>query len=195
MQRGSYESRAYAIFLLQSMLEIDDPMQLIGLRLELFIQLVQVLCDKISQHASKAKLKLMRRTCEIILTVLDEVCRCWEGPSELLNHGAGLTVVLKKILRVSRVANQRTVRIMWSISKFCATCNVLQEMVQLGIEAKLCLVLQVECVHRDGNPLPLNHAPFDAWAKEKAREVLKLHSRVWMNSPCIPSNMLSYYPA
>ncbi|KAK9001253.1 hypothetical protein V6N11_083041 [Hibiscus sabdariffa] len=131
MQRGSYESRAYAIFLLQSMLEIDDPMQLIGLRLELFIQLVQVLCDKISQHASKAKLKLMRRTCEIILTVLDEVCRCWEGPSELLNHGAGLTVVLKKILRVSRVANQRTVRIMWSISKFCATCNVLQEMVQL----------------------------------------------------------------
>ncbi|KAL4347008.1 hypothetical protein GQ457_17G004700 [Hibiscus cannabinus] len=211
MQRGSHESRTYAVLLLQSMLEIADPMQLIGLRQEFFVQLVRVLCDKISQQASKATLKLLvtispwgrnmikaaqagvvpvlidmlldssqKRTCEIILTVLDEVCRCAEGRLELLNHGAGLAVVSKKILRVSRVANQRAVRILWSISKFCATCNVLQEMVQLGIVAKLCLVIQVECGKR---------------TKEKAREVLKLHARVWMNSPCMPSNLLSYYPA
>ncbi|KAK8993382.1 hypothetical protein V6N11_033483 [Hibiscus sabdariffa] len=121
-----------------------------------------------------------RRTCEIILTVLDEVCRCVEGRSELLNHRAGLAVVPKKILRVSQVANQRAVRILWFVSKFYATCNVLQEMVQLGIVAKLCLVLQVEYGHR---------------TIEKAREVLKLHARVWMNSPCIPSNLHSYYPA
>ncbi|GMJ06733.1 plant U-box 23 [Hibiscus trionum] len=209
MRRGSYESRAYALFFLQSMLEIADPMQLIGLTPELFVELIRVLHDKISQQASKATLKLLvtispwgrnrikaaeagavpvlidmllshRRTCEIILMVLHELCRCAEGQSELLIHGAGLAVVSKKILRVSRVAHQRAVRILWSISKFCATPNVLQEMVQLGIVAKLCLVIQAECGDN---------------TKEKAREVLKLHARVWMNSPCIPSNLLSYYPS
>ncbi|KAE8660914.1 E3 ubiquitin-protein ligase PUB22 [Hibiscus syriacus] len=121
-----------------------------------------------------------RRACEMILTVLDEVCRCAEGRSELLNHGVGLAVVSKKILRVSQVANQRAVRILWCISKFCGTCDVVQEMVQLGIVAKLCLVLQTECGHK---------------TKEKAREVLKLHAKLWMNSPCIPTNLLSSYPA
>ncbi|KAK8613346.1 hypothetical protein V6N13_101111 [Hibiscus sabdariffa] len=211
MQRGSYECRAYAVFLLKSMLEMADPMQLINLKPELFVELIRILRDKISQQASKATLKLLvsispwgknknkaaeagvvpvlvdmlldssqRRACEIILTVLEEVCRCAQGRSELLNHGAGLAVVSKKILRVSQVANQRAVRILWSISKSCATGNVLQEMMQLGIVAKLCLVLQVECGHK---------------TKEKAREVLKLHGRVWMKSPCMPSNLLSSYPA
>ncbi|KAK8359251.1 hypothetical protein V6Z11_A04G083700 [Gossypium hirsutum] len=121
-----------------------------------------------------------KRACETILTVLDEVCRCAEGRSELLNHGAGLAVISKKILRVSHVVNQRAVRILLSISKFCVTSNVLQEMLQLGIVAKLCLVLQVECGHK---------------TKGKAKEVLKLHARVWMDSPCIPSNLRSSYPA
>ncbi|KAE8692720.1 E3 ubiquitin-protein ligase PUB22 [Hibiscus syriacus] len=211
MQHGSYECRAYAVFVLKSMLEIADPMQLIGLRPELFVELARVLRDKISQQATKATLKLLvtispwgrnkikaaeasvvpvlidmlldssqKRPCEIILTALDEVCRCAEGRTELLNHGAGLAVVSKKILRVSQVANQRAVRILWSISKFCGTCDVVQEMVQLGIVAKLGLVLQVECGHK---------------TKEKAREVLKLHAKLWMNSPCIPTNLLSSYPA
>ncbi|KAK8476871.1 hypothetical protein V6N13_149331 [Hibiscus sabdariffa] len=211
MQHGSYEARTYAVFLLKSMMEIADPMQIISLRPELFVELNRVLLDKISQQASKATLKLLasvsrwgankikaakaglvpvlidmlldssqRRACEIILTVLDEVCRCAEGRSELLNHGAGLAVVVKKILRVSQAANQRAVRILWSISKFCATPHVLQEMLQLGIVAKLCLVLQVECGHK---------------TKDKAREILKLHARVWLNSPCIPSHLLSSYPA
>ncbi|KAE8726901.1 E3 ubiquitin-protein ligase PUB22 [Hibiscus syriacus] len=121
-----------------------------------------------------------RRSCEIILTALDKVCQCAEGRLELLSHGAGLAVVSKKILRVSQFANQKAVRILWSISKFCGTCDVVQEMMQLGIVAKLCLVLQVECGHK---------------TKEKAREVLKLHAAAWKNSPCIPTNLLSSYPA
>ncbi|TYJ39567.1 hypothetical protein E1A91_A04G078400v1 [Gossypium mustelinum] len=192
MQRGTCKSRAYAVLLLKSMLEIADPMQLISLRHEFFVELVRVLRDRISQQASKATLQLLvsvsewgrnkvkKRACETILTVLDEVYCCAEGRSELLNHGAGLAVVSKKILRVSHVVNQRAVRILLSISKFCVTSNVLQEMLQLGIVAKLCLVLQVECGHK---------------TKGKAKEVLKLHARVWMDSPCIPSNLRSSYPA
>ncbi|XVF07523.1 hypothetical protein REPUB_Repub06bG0146500 [Reevesia pubescens] len=211
MQRGSYESRAYAVLLLKSMLEIADPMQLINLRPELFVELIQVLRDQISQQASKATLQLLvsvcpwgrnrikaaeagavpvlidllldsseRRACEMILIVLDAVCGCAEGRSELLSHGAGLAIVSKKILRVSQVASERAVRILLSISKFCATNNVLQEMLQLGVVAKLCLVLQVDCGFK---------------TKERAKEVLKLHARLWKNSPCIPSNLLASYPA
>ncbi|XP_022766047.1 E3 ubiquitin-protein ligase PUB23-like [Durio zibethinus] len=211
MQHGSYESRAYAVLLLKSMVEIADPMQLINLRPELFVELIQVLRDQISQQASKATLQLLisicpwgrnkikaaeagavpvlidllldsseRRVCELILTVLDALCVCAEGRSELLNHGAGLAIVSKKILRVSHVASEKAVRILLSISKFCATTNVLHEMLQLGVVAKLCLVLQVDCGFK---------------TKERAREVLKLHARVWKNSPCMRSNLLSSYPA
>ncbi|KAE8731131.1 E3 ubiquitin-protein ligase PUB22 [Hibiscus syriacus] len=211
MHIGSYESRVYAVLLMKSMLEIAGPMQLIGLRPELFFELVRVLCDQISQQASKAALQILvhicprgrnkikaaeagvvpilidllldsseKRVCEMILTVLDAVCGCAEGRSELLSHGAGLAIVSKKILRVSQVASERAVRILLSISKFCAAINVLQEMLQLGVVAKLCLVLQLDCGSK---------------TKERAREVLKLHARVWKNSPCIPTNLSSTYPA
>ncbi|KAK8489177.1 hypothetical protein V6N11_046289 [Hibiscus sabdariffa] len=210
MHVGNYESRVFALLLLKSMLEIADPMRLVSLRPELFVELVRVLRDQISQQASKATLQLLvhicprgrikikaaeagvvpilidllldssnKRACEMILTVLDAVCRCAEGRSELLRHGVGLAIVSKKILRVSLVASERAVRILLSISKFCATDNVLQEMLQLGVVAKLCLVLQLDCGFK---------------TKERARELLKLHARVWKNSPCIPTN-LSFYPA
>ncbi|PPR98988.1 hypothetical protein GOBAR_AA21687 [Gossypium barbadense] len=211
MQGGSYESRVYAVLLLKSMVEMAGPMQLINLRPELFVELVKVLCDQISQRATKAALKLLvytcplgrnkikaaaagvvpvlinmlldsseKRACEMILTVLDAVCGCAEGRLELISHGAGLAIVSKKILRVSQVASERAVRILLSISKFCATINVLQEMLQLGVVTKLCLVLQLDCGYK---------------TKEKAREVLKLHARVWKNSPCLPTYLLSSYPA
>ncbi|KAK3227025.1 hypothetical protein Dsin_006887 [Dipteronia sinensis] len=212
MRRGSYESRAYAIMLLKAMLELADPMTLISLRPELFIEVVQVFHDQISQQASKAALQVLihicpwgrnrikaieagavsffidhlldtseRRPCEMILTLLDLLCQCAEGRAELLKHGAGMAIVSKKILRVSHVASERAVRILLSISKFSATPSVLQEMLQLGIVAKLCLVLQVDSSTR---------------TKDKARELLKLHARAWKNSSsCVPLKLLASYPA
>ncbi|KAG7961522.1 hypothetical protein I3843_09G021500 [Carya illinoinensis] len=211
MQRGNYDSRAYAVLLLKSMFEVAEGMQMINLRTEFFIEIVQVLHDQISQQASKAVLKLLiqlcpwgrnrtkaveagavsiliellldsseRRTCEMILMALEMLCGCAEGRAELLQHGAGLAIVSKKILRVSLVGSDRAVRILWSISKFSAAPAVLQQMLQLGVVTKLCIVLQVDC----GNK-----------AREKAREILKLHARAWKSSPCIPNNLLSWYPS
>lgn len=115
------------------------------------------------------------------LTVLDLLCQCAEGRSELLKHGAGLAVVSKRILRVSRFASDRGVRIIHSIAKFSgSSTSVLQEMLQLGVVSKLCLVLQVDCGSK---------------AKEKATEILKMHSRAWKNSPCLPMTVPSSYPA
>ncbi|KAI9090792.1 hypothetical protein K1719_028645 [Acacia pycnantha] len=210
MQRGFYESRAYAVLLLKSMFEVADPTVLSHLKPEMFVELVQLLKDQISPQASKAALRTLiqicpwgrnriravevggvtvliellldckeRKPCEMMMVLLEMLCGCAEGRAELLSHGAGIAVVSKKILRVSTMANDRAARILLSIAKFSATTSVLQEMLQVGVVAKLCLVLQVESGRK---------------AQEKAREILRMHSRAWRNSPCIPTNLLSSYP-
>ena len=196
--------------LLRSAFEVADPIQLISVKTALFVEIMRVLRDQISQQASKAALKLIvelfpwgrnrikgveggtvsvlielllgtseRRTCELILIALDQLCGCAEGRAELLNHGAGVAIVSKKILRVSHVASDRGVRILASICRYSANARVLHEMLQVGAVSKLCLVLQVNCGFK---------------TKERAKEVLKLHSVVWKNSPCIPVPLLSSYP-
>ncbi|KAF1878000.1 hypothetical protein Lal_00041749 [Lupinus albus] len=210
MQRGIYDSRAYAVLLLKSISEVANQVYIANLKNELFMELVQVLKDQISPKASKATLQALiqlspwgrnrikaveagavpvlvellldskeRKPCEMMLVLLEMLCQCAEGRAELLSHCASLAMVSKKILRVSTIANDRALRILLSISRFSATPNVVQEMLQLGVVAKLCLVLQVDC----GNK-----------AKEKAREILKLHAHAWRNSPCKPSNLLVSYP-
>ncbi|XP_030444009.2 E3 ubiquitin-protein ligase PUB22-like [Syzygium oleosum] len=121
-----------------------------------------------------------KRQSEMILILLDMLCQCAEGRAELLKHGAGIAIVSKKILRVSETASERGVRILLSIAKFSATPSIVQEMLQVGVAAKLCLVLQAEGTSN---------------TKEKAREILRLHARAWKNSPCIRPEFRSSYPA
>ncbi|MBA0800382.1 hypothetical protein Gohar_010817 [Gossypium harknessii] len=211
LRNGSYQSRAYATMLLKDIFEVADPIHLISLTPDFFTEIVHALRDQISQQASKAALKLLvelcpwgrnrikaveggavfvlielllessdKRASELAMVVLDQLCGCAEGRAEFLNHGAGLAMVSKKIFRVSHVVSGRAVRILSSICRFSATSRVLQEMMQVGVVAKLCLVLQLDSSYK---------------TKEKAREMLKLHSRVWRNHSCIPSHLLSSYPS
>ncbi|XP_059431105.1 E3 ubiquitin-protein ligase PUB23-like [Corylus avellana] len=208
---GNYQSRASTTMLLKSVFEVADPNQMITIKRDFFREIVCVLQDQISQQASKAALKLLvelcpwgrnrikaveggavlvviellietleRRVCELLLVVLDQLCGCAEGRAELSKHAAGLAVVSKKILRVSHMATDRAVRILSSVCRFSATSRVLQEMLQVGVVSKLCLVLQVDSSLK---------------TKERAREILILHSRVWKNSSCIPAHLLSSYPS
>nr|ACU18170.1 unknown [Glycine max] len=210
LRLGNYQSRAFATMLLRSAFEVADPIQLISVKTALFVEIMRVLRDQISQQASKAALKLIvelfpwgrnrikgveggavlvlvelllgaseRRTCELILIALDQLCGCAEGRAELLNHGAEVAIVSKKILRVSHVASDRGVRILASICRYSANARVLHEMLQVGAVSKLCLVLQVNCSLK---------------TKERAKAILQLHSVVWKNSPCIPVPLLSSYP-
>ncbi|KAL2240035.1 E3 ubiquitin-protein ligase PUB23 [Sesamum indicum] len=211
LETGDCQNRTVAMMLLKSAFYVADPADLIGSRPELFTHIVHILRDRISQQATKAALKLLvelcpwgrnrikavdagavaaliellletadRRACELVLTVLDQLCGCAEGRAELLRHGCGLAVVSKKILRVSHAASERGVRILSSISKYSANSWVLQEMLQVGVASKLCLVLQVEASLK---------------TKERAKEILRLHSRVWRDSPCIPPHLLTSYPS
>ncbi|CAA0822532.1 E3 ubiquitin-protein ligase PUB23 [Striga hermonthica] len=208
MRLGSYESRAYAIALLRSVLEAaDDSSLLTNLRPDLFIELRHTLDDQVSQKATKETLKTLivacpwgrnrikavesglvpvlvellldsfdKRVCEMMLTVLDLLCQCAEGRAGLLGHGAGLAVVSKKILRVSGHASERAVRIVSSVSRFCAGPGVLHEMVQVGVVSKLCLVVRVDCGLK---------------TKERAREILRMHSKAWRDLPCLPRDLVS----
>ncbi|CAD5174295.1 unnamed protein product [Musa acuminata subsp. malaccensis] len=102
--------------------------------------------------------------------------RCAEGGAALVGHAAGIPIVVKKILQV---ASERAVRILHSVAKHSATPGLLQEMLQTGVACKLCLVLRVECVVK---------------TKEKAREKLRPHSRVWRSSPCLSPPVPAFIP-
>lgn len=211
LKLGTSQSRAHATMLLKSVFEVANPTQLTSVRTELYVEISRVLRDQISHQASKAALKLVielcpwrrnrikavegglvfaliellllaneRRLCELMLIALDQLCGCAEGRAEVVNHGGGLAVVAENILRVSRVGSDRGVRVLASICKYSGTPRVLQEMLQVGGVSKLCLVVQV--VHESLR------------TKERAKEVLRLHSRVWKNSPCIPLPLISSFP-
>uniref|UniRef100_A0A1J3JUD2 U-box domain-containing protein n=1 Tax=Noccaea caerulescens TaxID=107243 RepID=A0A1J3JUD2_NOCCA len=214
MQRGMYESRAYATLLLKNILEVADPMQIMTLKPALFTEVVQILDDQISHKATKAAMHILVNICpwgrnrhkaveagtisviiellmdesfsserrgpEMAMVVLDLLCQCAEGRAEFLKHGAAIAVVCKKILRISQTASDRAVRVLLSVGRFCATPALLHEMLQLGVVGKLCLVLQVNGSSK---------------TKEKAKELLKLHARVWKDSPCLTRNMILAYPS
>lgn len=210
IQRGSYKSRAYAVMLMKDMFEASTPTLVLSLKQEFFAQVVQVLRDEISPKATKASLQVLacacpfgrnrvkaaeagairvlvdllldtsdKRACESMLILLDQLCQSAEGRAELLNHPGGLAIVSKKILRVSKLGSERAIKILHSISMFSSTPSVVQDMLSLGVVTKLCLVLQVDCGSK---------------AKDRAREILKIHAKAWRNSPCIPNNLLSSYP-
>ncbi|KAE8729394.1 E3 ubiquitin-protein ligase PUB23 [Hibiscus syriacus] len=211
LENGIHKSREYAAVILKDIFQVADPIQLINVSSEFISQLVRALSDDMSQQAKKTTLKLLAelcpwgrnkikavegcavfvlielllgtsegRTSELALFVLCHLCGCAEGRAELLKHGAGLAIVSKKIFTVSHAASVTAVRIISSISKFSATCRVLQEMLQVGVVKELIMVVQLDCNNK---------------SKEKASEILRLHSRVWRNPSCLPSHLLSSYPS
>ncbi|CAO2825069.1 unnamed protein product [Amaranthus hypochondriacus] len=214
LHTGSYshQGRENAVKVLRWFYGIVDPTQMSNAKFELFNEIVNILRDQISIQAIKNALKLLvelnpwgrnrvkaarsgavnvliellldglldRRISELSLVVLDQLCGCAEGRADLVGHGAGLAIVSKKIFRVSHVASDRAIRVLSSISKYVGTAKVVGEMMEVGVVAKLCLVIQMDCSSK---------------SKERAKEMLRLHSRVWKNSPCIPPHLISSYPS
>ncbi|KAJ3675146.1 hypothetical protein LUZ60_004188 [Juncus effusus] len=210
LARSNYQSRAYAIFLIKSLVRVVSPERMISASSKLIQEVVRVIQDQVSSKSTKAALQVLYRLgpwgrnrvksvesgavqllidllldekdnkmCEMILLVLEQLCHCAEGRAILVCHGAGLAVVSKKIFRVSHVASECAVRVLHLVAKYSASRAVLQEMVQLGIVTKLFLVLQMDCSMK---------------AKEKAKEILSLHSKVWRGSPCLSTQLNASYP-
>ncbi|MED6193194.1 hypothetical protein PIB30_016926 [Stylosanthes scabra] len=116
---------------------------------------------------------------ELIFTLLAQLCSCAEGREQFLNHPAGIAVVSKRTLRVSAATDDRALHVLWLISKFSGSNEVVQEMLRVGAVSKLCMVMQADC---------------SSYLKEKARDILRFHSKAWNNSPCIQLYLLTRYP-
>lgn len=99
--------------------------------------------------------------CEKALGVLDCICSCDEGREKAYGHALTMPVLVKKLLRVSDLATEFSVSILWKLSKneMREDGGVLVEALQVGAFQKLLLLLQVGCSDR---------------TKEKTTELLKL---------------------
>ncbi|KAM1116301.1 hypothetical protein TB2_006721 [Malus domestica] len=190
-----------AILVSKMTMEVLSPCQLERLNLEFFKNIVMVLKEKISLKAVKSALHILINACpwgrnrikivesgavfriielelakpekrvtELIFNLLANLCGCADGRDQLLKHGGGMAMVSKRILRVSPATDDPAVHILSSIAMFSATHNVLSEMLLVGAVSKLCMVMQSDC---------------EAYLKKKVRGILRLHSNVWNNSPCI----------
>ncbi|XP_019163646.1 PREDICTED: E3 ubiquitin-protein ligase PUB24-like [Ipomoea nil] len=191
-----------------SVSEVTSSILLEKLTPENFQQLISLLrTKKISPQATKASLQVLieasqwgrnkvkiiesnaisellelelsnpeKRVTELTFQLLASLCSIADGRQELLKHAAAIAVISKRTLRVSAATDESAVQILAMIAKWSATREVVQEMLRVGAVSKLCMLLQAVCqVH----------------LKKKAREILRLHSTAWSNSPCIQIYLLT----
>ncbi|KAJ0702618.1 putative U box domain, armadillo-like helical, Zinc finger, RING/FYVE/PHD-type [Helianthus annuus] len=196
------EVQTRAISVLGMVMEISSTSVLERLKFEFFKQTVNVIRKRTSPQAVKAALRMLIDVCpwgrnrmkiveagavfelvelelngleknvsELVFGLLAQLCSCADGRAQLLKHACGIAMVAKRMFRVSPGTDDRAVHILLLIGRFSATDEVVAELLRVGAVSKLCMVLQVD------------YAPY---IKKKAREILRLHSNVWNNSPCMP---------
>ncbi|KAA0056826.1 U-box domain-containing protein 21-like [Cucumis melo var. makuwa] len=105
-----------------------------------------------------------RSVCERALGAFDGICETKQGREEAYAHALTMPVIVKKILRVSDLATELSVSIVWKLVKNESKeekedGGIEVEALQVGAFQKLLLLLQVGC---------------SEWTKEKATELLKL---------------------
>ncbi|XP_062224761.1 E3 ubiquitin-protein ligase PUB23-like [Phragmites australis] len=214
----SYRSRTYGIHLLKAALSAMSPSRLSSANAELVDGVVRVVADrtlspkevKMALHvlcrlcpwgrnrikaveagAVAAIVELLlnegcgnsnggggNRACELAAVAIDHLCGCAEGRLELVAHPAGLAVVARAATRLSPPGTESAVRALHAVARHSATPAVLQEMLAVGVVARLLYLVQAGT---DGER-----------SRERAKEMLKMHARVWRGSPCLASHLASY---
>ncbi|XP_008450468.2 E3 ubiquitin-protein ligase PUB24-like [Cucumis melo] len=193
--------KSYAIEVLKKATDVAPSTILTQINLEFFKNITNLFREKISNSSLKTTLTMLINICpwgrnrvklvevgavfdlielelekpeknitELIFNLLAHLCSTADGRAELISHAGGIAVVSKRILRVSIATTDRAIQILSLISKHSARKDVLLEMLRVGAVSKLCMIMQSNC---------------EGFLKEKAREILRMHSNVWSNSPCI----------
>lgn len=194
-----------AMSVLKSTIELADSTLLGSLKLEFFREMTRVLQN--NKACLKSALQILIETCplgrnrgriveagvvyelvelelekpernitELIFCLLAQLCSCADGREQLLLHAAGIAVVAKRILRVSPATDDRAVHVLSMIARYSGSNDAVLEMLRVGAVTKLCMVMQANC----GSGL-----------KERAREILRIHSNAWNNSHCIQVYLLT----
>ncbi|TMW98688.1 hypothetical protein EJD97_003627 [Solanum chilense] len=113
--------------------------------------------------------------CEKALGVLDGILRYEEGVKRASSYALSVPVLVKKLLRVSDLATEFSVSILWKIlckNENNGDCGILVEALQVGAFQKLLVILQVGC---------------SVTTKEKASELLKLLNVHRNRAECVDS--------
>lgn len=213
MQKGSYESRVYAVFILKSMVEIADPVLLSGMKRDLFFQLIQLLKDQISRKASKACL-------QVLTTALR-----W-GRNKVKAAETGAVTALVELLLSETTADKRMCELMLTAMEMVCRCaegraELVGHAAGLAVVSKKILRVSMAATDRgvrimnwvskySATPAVLQEmlqvgavaklcyvVELERWGigngiKEKAGEVIKLHARTWRASPCVPHTHLLF---
>lgn len=199
--------KTHAAKILKFVIEVISSSLVEQLETSFFADMVQIIRSNFSHQSVKAVLNVMITSCpwgrnrlkiiesnaifelierelgncdkkisELILCLLAQLCSFADGRAEVLKHAGAIAMISKRILRISPAADDQAVHIFALIARFSATQEVLIEMLRVGAVSKLCMVLQADC---------------ESYLKKKAREILRLHSNVWSNSPCIQVYLLT----
>ncbi|KAJ1270942.1 hypothetical protein BS78_06G089700 [Paspalum vaginatum] len=208
----SYRARTYGMHLLKAALSAMQPSRLSSASTQLIEGVVRVLADRtLSPKAVKVALHVLCRLCpwgrnrikaveagavaalvellldegcggkrtgELAAVAIDHLCGCAEGRLELVAHPAGLAAVARATTRLSPTGTESAVRALHAVARHSATPAVLQEMLAVGVVAKLLYLVQAGAAGER--------------RRERAREMLKMHARVWRGSPCLASHLASY---
>lgn len=118
-----------------------------------------------------------RSKCEKMLFLLKLLCELAEGRSAFVDHGLAISVVTKKILRVSELGTKLGVKILWLICSFLPTERILEDMLVLGAVKKLLWLLHID--RRSST-------------KDKVMKIIKLHGNSWRQYPCLPCELRDY---
>lgn len=195
--------------LLKLTIDVVDSNLLGNLNIEFFVTMVRVLRKRglYSKQAIKSALYVLIETCplgrnrtkiveaggitelielelekpeknvtELVFNLLAHLCSCADGREQFMRHGAGIAMISKRILRVSATTDDLAIQVLSVIAKNSTSKEFVLEMLQVGAVSKLCMVMQADCA---------------SYLKEKARDILRLHSTTWNNSPCIQLYLLT----
>ncbi|MFS8009667.1 putative armadillo-like helical protein [Helianthus anomalus] len=113
---------------------------------------------------------------EMALGVLDRISDSKEGREKVQKHALSVPLLVKKILRVSSLATDFCVSMLWKFSKN-GDGNALVEALHVGAFQKLLLMLQVNCGEE---------------TKVKATEMLKMMNQYKNKLECFDSGHYKY---
>lgn len=118
-----------------------------------------------------------RHDAERILLLLKRLCKCPEGRLAFAEHDLSVAAVAKTMLRVSELATQLAVKVLWLVSVVAPSEKVLEDMVLTGAVAKLLGLLHVES------------APA---TKQKTVRMVRINGVFWRQYPCFPTDLRDY---
>ncbi|XP_062217532.1 E3 ubiquitin-protein ligase PUB23-like [Phragmites australis] len=128
--------------------------------------LVELLADADDRHSA-----------ERILLLLKRLCKCPEGRLAFAEHALSVAAVARTMLRVSELATQLAVKVLWLVSVVAPSEKVLEDMVLTGAVAKL---------------LGLLHVESPPATKQKTVRMVRINGGFWKQYPCFPTDLRGY---